>query len=290
VQIDCIVASNDLLGECPLWCNRTQRRWWADVLNARLHCFDPRTRDHGIYSPPFRRLGSIAFRQTGGLVLATERGLFSFDPEDGQTRLLVEVEPGKPTHRLNDGRCDRSGRFWVGSMSDGDLAPVGSLFRIGVDLDVKTMVEHAIIPNSIAFSPDDRTLYFADTRQFKIWAYSFDLAAGIISDRRVFADMGGWRGRPDGSCVDEDGFLWNASYAGGTIIRFDPNGVIDREIELPVSHPTCCCFGGSDFSTLFVTSARFPLSPAEAAMEPQAGGVFAIETSFRGLPEAMFGS
>ena len=119
------------------------------------------------------------------------------------------------------------------------------------------MLDRIIVPNSVAFSPDDRTLYFADTRAYTIWAFDFDIAVGAIANRRVFAQTMP-PARPDGACVDADGFLWSAKYAGSRIVRYAPDGRIDRIVELPVSHPTCCCFGGDDLQTLYVTSASDP--------------------------------
>ncbi len=287
-DLHCVAATADLLGEVPVWCPRSQRLWWVDVLGAALHRLDPATGERRDWRLPFRRLGSIALRRSGGLVLATEQGLYGFDPETERTEFLVLPEAGRPTHRLNDGRCDRAGRFWVGSMSDVDFTPTGRLFRVEPDLAVAPMLDEIIVPNSIAFSPDDRTFYFADTRRYRIWAFDFDLASGALSNRRVFAETGPGPGRPDGSCVDAEGFLWNADYAGGRVVRYAPDGRVDRAIALPVSYPTCVCFGGPGLDVLFITSARFPLTPEEAQREPQAGSLFALETKHRGLPEPTF--
>jgi len=286
--IACAAATRDLLGEVPVWCWRSRRLWWVDVLTPRLHSLDPETGRLRSYAIPFRRLGSIALRDRGGLVLATERGIHAFDPESGAIEFLVDPEPGRPNRRLNDGRCDRAGRFWVGSMNDEAFVPEGRFFRVDPDLRVATILENIIIPNSVAFSPDDRTLYFADTRRFTIWAFSFDISEGTIGDRRVFAEVHEGEARPDGSCIDQEGYLWNAEYAGGRVVRYAPTGEIDRIVSLPVTYPTCCCFGGTDLGTLFVTSARFPLSHLQASREPLAGALLTIETGFRGLPEPLF--
>jgi sugar lactone lactonase YvrE len=144
------------------------------------------------------------------------------------------------------------------------------------------------VPNSTAFSPDDRTLYFADTPRHQILAFDFDLVAGTIANRRVFVDLTDRQGLPDGSCVDAEGFLWNAEFAGTRLVRYAPDGRVDRTIAMPVKHTTSCCFGGDNLDTLYVTTASSPLSGEERKTSP-AGSLFALEPGVRGLPEAAFG-
>jgi len=286
--IERAVDCHNALGEGVTWCPRRRVLWWVDVLAGVVHEWDPSVGRHIAYPTPFRRVGSLALGQQSGLALAPERGLFAWEPGSGATRLLVEVEADRPANRLNDGRCDRAGRFWVGSMHDSQFVPEGSLYRIGGDLRSACVERDIVIPNSIAFSPDDRTFYFADTRRYAIWAYDFQLSEGVITNRRLFVDFGRGPGRPDGSCVDADGCLWNATYAGGQIVRYRPDGRVDRVIDLPVSHPTCCCFGGADLDVMFVTSARFPLDAHQQTAEPLAGSMLAFRPGVRGLPEPAF--
>jgi len=157
----------DRLGEVPVWSAREGCLWWVDVLAAVLHRHDPATGRQTSYPLPVRRLGCVALRARGGLVLGTDAGVQGFDPVTGTMTLLVQPEPGKPTHRLNDGRCDRAGRFWVGSMNEQAFVPEGRFSRVDPDLSATTMLDRIVVPNSIAFSPDDRTLYFADTRELR---------------------------------------------------------------------------------------------------------------------------
>jgi len=144
------------------------------------------------------------------------------------------------------------------------------------------------VPNSIAWSADDQVMYFADTHLHTIWAYDFDLAAGTMRNERVFADCSNQPGRPDGSCVDADSCLWNAEYGGWRVVRYTPGGKIDCVVELPVSNPTCCCFGGKDLDTLYISTARQRLTPDQLAAQPLAGAVFAARPGVRGLVEARF--
>ena len=190
-------------------------------------------------------VGSIAFRERGGLLAATKSGIHFFDPVAGTLAAAARPENHLPDNRFNDGRCDRAGRFWAGTMSDVRREPCGSLYRLDANLECTRLRNSIIIPNGLAWSPDGRSMYFADTNRSTIWAWDYDPASGAASGERVFADTGA--GRPDGSCVDADGCLWNAEYGGWRLVRYSPAGKVDRVVELPVANPTCCCFGGGRF-------------------------------------------
>jgi sugar lactone lactonase YvrE len=289
-DIQCLLPVRDELGECPIWDPRTRKLWWIDILAPCLQSYDPASGAHRRYEVPGRAVGSFAIRKQGGFALAMDSGLHAFDPETGKSQLLVDPEPNLPDNRLNDGRADRRGSFWVGSMSMVDeRTPAGSLYRIDPDLKVTRLFGDVKIPNSIAFSPHDRTFYFADSREQMIWAFDLDIDTGAITNRRVFADLRGGRGGPDGSCVDAEGFLWNAHFGNARVVRYAPDGRVDRVIELPASNPTCCAFGGDRLDVLYVTTARIMLKPERLAAEPMAGALFAVQPGVRGLPEAAFG-
>lgn len=278
---------HDLLGEVPLWCERTSRLWWVDVMRCALCSLDPASGKVVTRTTEGHRLGSIALREQGGLLLATAEGIDVYDPATGTQKALTGRDRLGDGQRFNDGRCDRQGRFWVGTMNE-DFRPEGTLYRLEHNGTLSEVFGGIVVPNSIAFSPDSRTLYFADTRRFTIWSFAFDAASGTVSNQKVFAQTTGRAGRPDGSCVDSEGFLWNAEYAGGQIVRYAPDGRIDRSIALPVSHPTSLCFGGPSLDTLYITSGSYALTPEQAAREPLAGAVIAIRPGVKGLPEPRF--
>jgi sugar lactone lactonase YvrE len=169
-----------------------------------------------------------------------------------------------------------------------DKRRTGGLSRLDPDLSLHAMETGIGTSNSIAWSPDDRTFYYSDTAARVIWAYDFDLDAGTIANRRVLTDMDGQPGGPDGSTVDAEGFLWNAQWGGWRLVRYAPDGRVDRVVPMPVAQPTSCMFGGEDLATLYVTSARTGLSDADLARQPQAGGLFALDVGVRGLPEPRF--
>jgi L-arabinonolactonase len=286
--VECVVRSEDVLGECTVWCDRDQVLWWVDIRGPSLKRYDPvdgRVRSVSLSEA----IGSFGLTRSGGTMIAgMKSGLYKLKPGSGELELVAAPERDTPGNRFNDGRCDRAGRFWAGTMSDGPRMPSGSLYRLDAEGSCTRMRGSIVIPNSIAWSPDDRVMYFADTYVNTIWAYDFDLATGAMRDERVFADCSNQPGHPDGSCVDADGCLWNAEYSGWRIVRYTPDGKIDRVIELPVSNPTCCCFGGQGLDTLYISSARQRLTPEQLAREPLAGGVFAVRPGVRGLPEARF--
>ena len=277
----------DQLGEVPLWCDRTNQLWWVDVNRSALRNLDPATGKVSTFPTAGGRLGSIALRDGRGLLLATAEGVDFFDPEtDTQTPFTARNLLHK-SQRFNDGRCDRQGRFWVGSMNE-EQQPDASLYRIDPDGSVTPWFHGFATANGIATSPDSRTFYFADTRRFTLFAFDFDAAAGALANRRLLAQTTGRPGRPDGSCIDAEGFLWSAEYAGGLLTRYAPDGRIDRMIPLPVSHPTAVCFGGPGLRTLFITSATQSLNAEQLTAQPLAGCVLAFEPGMQGLPEPRF--
>jgi len=289
-SIECVVGCADILGEVPLWCARTQRLWWIDVRRSALQSYDPATgRYQARRMPEGMLVGSIALREAGGFLLATNTGLYRYDPAQPLApEFLANPEADKPANRLNDGKCDRRGRFWVGSMRDAQRLPEGTLYRFDPDHSCHAQFNDIVVPNSIAWSPDDRTMYFADTHKQVIWAFDFDLDDGVISNRRVFKDWTHHHGRPDGSTVDSEGYLWNCMVASGELVRLAPDGSVDRVIALPVTNPTCPAFGGNDLGTLYVTSHSQRIPPERLAAEPWAGALLALDVGVRGLPEPRF--
>ena len=288
ISIDVAVAGQDQLGETPLWCDRRRRLWWLDIEQPKLRWFDPATGADGFTPLPGTFAGTQALTADGRRLLAEDLALYALDLDTGARADIASVEPGLD-NRLNDGRVDARGRFWVGTMDNQLHRPNGSLYRIDPDGTATRMAEDVIVSNGIAFSPDGRTLYFTDTRRHLSFAFDLDLDDGTITGRRVFADHTATGERPDGACVDVDGCVWMAFFAGGRIVRHRPDGRIDRTIPLPVTNPTCLCFGGDDLTTLYVTSATKFLTPSQRAAEPMAGALFAIHGAGQGLPEHRFG-
>lgn len=289
ISIDVAVAGQDQLGETPLWCDRTRKLWWLDIEQPKLRWFDPASGADGLGALPGTFAGTQALMADGRRLLAEDLALYASDLETGARTDMCAVEPGLD-NRLNDGRVDARGRFWVGTMDNQLHRPNGALYRIEGDGTANRMAEDVIVSNGIAFSPDGGTLYFTDTRRHLCFAFDLDMDDGTITSRRIFADHAATGDRPDGSCVDVDGCIWMAFFAGGRIVRHRPDGRIDTTIVLPVTNPTCLCFGGDDLKTLYVTSATKFLTPGQRDAEPLAGALFAISGAGQGLPEHRFGA
>lgn len=274
-KVERLVDSRDRLGECPIWDEREQCLWWVDIHGQAIRRL-PMRKSSPTGSPPLQsfpvpeQVGSIALREQGGLLAAMQSGIYIWDNE--ASRLLAAAQANHGTHRFNDGRCDRAGRFWVGTLQEPDFPPTGRLFRLEAD-NLQLKRRAISVPNSLAWSPDGRTMYFADSPRHKIWAFDYDLDTGEASNERIFATP--HPGFPDGSCVDAEGCLWNCEYGGARIVRYTPAGKVDRVIDVPVKEPTCCCFGGPLLDTLYVTSAN-------------GGGVYAFVPGVTGLPESRF--
>lgn len=286
-RVETAVASADILGETPLWCDRSRKLWWIDV-DGRLHqSFDPATGAHHVASRDCQFLGSQALTADNSHLLARDLRLTHGSCEDVSPGQLCEVEHGLD-NRLNDGRVDARGRLWIGTMDNQLHRPNGSLYRVAGDGQVARIFGNVIVTNGIAFSPDNRTFYFTDTRRYCTWMFDFDVEDGVIRNRRLFADYSASKERPDGACVDAAGGLWTAFFSGGRVVRYRPDGQIDTIIPMPVTNPTCLCFGGSDLKTLYVTTARKFLDQRQLSIEPQAGHVHAIHGVAQGLPEHRF--
>jgi len=290
VDIRCAVHSADILGEVPLWCQRTQRLWWIDVRRPALQFHEPASGRHVAQRlHPDMVTGAIALREEGGFVLATSSGLYLYDPDHGQApALIANPENNAPGMRLNDGKCDRRGRFWVGSMHDTRREPLGTLYRLDPDHSCHSMLRDFVLPNALSWSPDDRTMYFADTHNQVIWAFDYDIDDGAISNRRIFKDWTHQAGRPDGATVDAEGCIWNCMVATGHLVRLAPDGTVMRCIQLPVTNPTCPAFGGRDLDTLYITSHSQRFTPEQQAREPLAGALLALNVGVRGLPEPRY--
>jgi L-arabinonolactonase len=287
------IPVHNTLGECILWDERAQCVWWTDIQNAVLYRYAQASSALQQYALP-ERLCSFGFieGEDARLVCAFESGFALYDPTSAELSWLYRPEEGFEGTRFNDGRVDRQGRFWSGTMVEGEARDAaGRPTRAGLYWISATGHRKVLgdieISNSLCFSRDGTVVYFADSPTRRIMAYDLDPPAGELGTGRTFAEVSG-DGAPDGSIIDVEDCLWNARWGGSKIVRHTPGGDLDCELDLPVSQPTCVCFGGRDLNRLFVSTAREGLSAERLDAEPEAGNVLVYKTHFRGLPEDRF--
>jgi L-arabinonolactonase len=275
-----IEVANEL-GECVLWDKIAGAVWWTDIEGRALYRLDWQTRSRAIFPTPHRlaSFGFIAGRRD--LIVAFDCGVALFDPATAATCGLIRPEGLSSGQRMNDGRIDRQGRFWIGSMAEDPQAPSEARLYCVANGQVETHLRGLGIANGLAWSPDGTVCYVADSRERVIWRFDFNIATGALSGRREFARC---RRCPDGATVDAEGYLWSAQWGGGCVIRYAPDGCVDRVLEVPVSQPSCVAFGGPDLDLLFVTTARDGLTGAETG----AGDLFVYNVGVRGLEESRF--
>ena len=276
----------DILGECPLWNEREQSLYWVDIRRPAVRRLDHASGRIDTWMMP-DLVGSIAFiAGEDQLLVALPDSIALFDPATGSLEPFVAA-PRVPGHRFNDGRVDPQGRFWAGTMHNITRAPEGVQYMIDGRQELLPMRTGICIPNSLAWSPDGRTMYFADSLRYTIFEYDFDAQTGAMSNERPFAES-----TPpafaDGSTVDAEGCLWNAEFNGGRIVRYTPDGRIERVIPVPAQRPTCCAFGGPSLDILYITTASQNMSPEELAAQPFAGSLLAIDCGIRGRIEPRF--
>jgi len=287
-DVICAIPGTAFLGEGPVWSARDERLYWVDILAPAVHWSDL-TSDTYETLAMNELVSAVLPRRRGGLVALTQSGIKALDIRTGEVTLLADPESDKPANRFNDAKVDRQGRLWAGTLALDTSPHQGALWCLDTDGQARCMDHGFTISNGMGWSPDDKVFYFADSGSGKIHAYDFDAARGDISGRRTFVEVDSEDGRPDGLTVDAEGYVWVAHWDGWCVTRYDPDGTVERVINLPVPRPASCTFGGPDFTTLYVTSARIRLSAQRLSEAPLSGSVFAIETGVRGLAEPMFG-
>ena len=289
MRIEVLVDVKTILGEGPLWDVEEQRLYWIDSFGMNVFRATADGQEIRAWDVP-QKIGSMALRKSGGAVVSLARGFHFLDLRTGDVDLIVDPEPGRTNNRLNDGKVDRRGRFIAGSMDTMEEGPNGALYRLDPDLSLHKLDDKIIVSNGPCWSPDSKTFYFADTWSGEIWKYDYDLATGSVANRRTFAKVDRSRGgAADGSTVDAEGCLWNALVYDGRLVRYRPDGSVDRIIEMPVKKVTSVMFGGPALDILYVTSMAKPPLPRFPGDGVQRGSLFAIyDLGIRGVPEPRF--
>ncbi len=297
-----ITTEPDGLGESPFWHPHEQRLYWVDIPGRRIARVEVQgLQAQGLveYWPLTQEPGCIAPVQGGGLVMALRDGIYLARAWGGPLQRLAAAPYDMGKQRFNDGKCDPQGRFWAGSLYEPKNQALGELYMLDGQ-GLHAMQGGVVTANGLAWSPDGRTAYWADTAAHQVRAFDFDAATGQLSAGRVFQQMkpkpAGWAwgdaaadlplysGRPDGAAVDSEGCYWSAQYEGQRLLRLSPTGEVLAEVATPVPCPTMPCFGGPELKTLFITTSRQGRSPQELAHYPEAGCVFAMRVEVAGMP------
>jgi len=275
------------LGEGPFWDQRGQKFFWVDISGKRVHSYTLSTGKHASVAAP-SMIGFAVASENEKLICGLQDGIYRLDFATGETIPLAKPRNFPAYNRFNDGKCDRSGRLWCGTMNlnpDHEI-PTGALYVY--DVQSLSMVESDIfISNGLGWSPDNKIMYYTDTVRRVIWRYDYDIQSGAASNRQIFREFKS-EGRPDGMCVDRQGRILTALWPGWGVEIFTADGKPDGRIELPVPQVSSCAFGGKDFKTLMITTAKIGMSPAQIEEAPLSGQVFAIEMDVPGLPETPF--
>ena len=294
-DIELLVDSGSLLGEGPCWDGEKQLLYWIDGLGKKIHIFDPEENTNRTIEVG-QVVGCIVLRQSGGVLVAMERGLYSLDPFTGDVVQMVDPESDLPNNRFNDGKCDCRGRLWAGTMSRdfdegaGDSPPAGTLYCIDTELMVRAMFGKVSISNGLGWSPDNTIMYYIDSPTREVAAFDFDPESGNITNRRVVVEIPGDRGIPDGMAVDEEGMIWVAQWGGSEVARWNPaTGNVLQRIRVPAVNVTCCAFGGLELEDLYITTSSIPAPEGNDNEQPHAGGLYRTTPGVRGLEAYKFG-
>jgi sugar lactone lactonase YvrE len=279
----------DILGESPYWRAENQCLYWVDAFAPAIRRLDPSS--GSVNSVAISAdIGSFVFARDGSMVAGMRTGFNRVVLATGSVQPIANPLPPDPRLMLNDGKCDRRGRYWCASVHSDFIGRQAELYRLDPDLTARRIDGGFIIGNGIAFSPDDRRMYFADSRDETVWLYDFDPDTGTVSNRRLFFSTASIEGRVDGATCDSEGNYWCALVHGGAVACISPEGRMIRRIEVPARHPTMVAFGGPDLDQLYVTSASSLLKPEERAAWPHAGKLFRIDgLGARGMAEPRFG-
>jgi L-arabinonolactonase len=282
--VEVVLEMHDELGEGPLWNVGEQILYWVDIEKGLYHRFHPTTGELDTVTVG-GKLGVLGFCQSGQLVLASDSGFALYDPAAKTLQAVGNPEADKPQTRFNDGKVDRAGRFWAGTMGDSFK---NSLYRLDADHSIQKMESGIDISNGIGWSPDNRVMYYVDSTPMLIYAYDFDLQTGSIANRRVLVDRSKGKGVPDGMTVDAAGKLWVAIWDGFCVECYDPNGKLLHTIQVPAQNPTSVAFGGAELDEMYITSALCEIPQAERDNHPLDGALFRVKGLAKGLPEPKF--
>ncbi len=284
-----VLNTDAVLAEGPSWDADNDLLYWVDIEGMKVHVYDPET-DTDRSIDVGQRVGAVAARKSGGLVLAMHHGFYLLDLETEKLTPISDPEADRPNNRFNDGKCDAAGRFLAGTLDFEEKEPLGAFYRMDTDRSVTKLFGDVTISNGLAWSPDNGTMYYIDTPKRRVDAFDYDIETGTPSNGRTVVEIPAGEGGPDGMASDSEGMIWVAQWGGWKVSRWNPaTGKLIGEIKMPVERVTACAFGGKDLDELYVTTARRDLDEEGMKKQPLAGKVFRVKVGIKGLPTYKFG-
>ncbi|MBC6999131.1 SMP-30/gluconolactonase/LRE family protein [Cytophaga sp. FL35] len=283
-----LLDSQCTLGEGPIWDAECQTLYWVDIEGKKLHNYNPKRKNHQMWELA-SMAGAAVLKADGNLLLALEEGLSTFDIQSGNITSHKVLKNTNPKMRYNDGKVGPNGHFYIGSMHKEFEPGSGNLYRISSNWETDTQVPNTTISNGMAWTKDQKTFYFSDTEEYRIYRFDFDMASGNLLNRTIAFEVPKEMGGADGMCIDEEDMLWIAHWGGNCIRRWNPkDGEVLEEIEVDAPQVTSCCFGGENLDTLFITTARSGMTVEELDKYPKSGGLFTFRTKVKGTSINLF--
>jgi sugar lactone lactonase YvrE len=289
-EAELFFAAEDKVGEGPNWNSETGKVYWVDISGKRIHVLDPVTKtDDPI--PTDDVVAAMAFDKSGNIVAAFSNRLVRINPKTKASSLIYKIDSIPGNTRINDGKCDAAGRFWVGTMDLDEKEKIGSLYSVSPDLSCKKILDGLIIGNGLAWTDDNKVMYYIDSPTLEVWAFDFDLAKGELSGKRTVIKYDFGEGMPDGMTIDAEGMLWIAQFRGARVSRWNPRtGRRLASYQVPTYNTTCCCFGGKNMDELFITSASVLMDGADESQIACAGSLFRLRPGVSGREAYRFGA
>ncbi len=292
-EIEVLVDQKALNGEGPSWDVKHSLLYWIDIFRATIFLYDPHTRKNQAYdlSASFETIGTVAPCARGGVIFAPDRKIAHYDFSTQKVTILAEVEPDKPEHRFNDGKCDPHGRFMAGTMrKEPNGTYPGALYSLEKNGKVSKLLDGLGISNGLGWSPDYRTFYLADSYSRDVWAFDYDLETGKISRQRVAFTIQEGEAVADGLTTDQEGMVWLALWDGACVQRWNPrSGELLGTYPFPAKRTSCPVFGGEEMNEFYVTSASVGLTDEDWQAYPHNGALMRVKTEFTGMPSFTFG-
>ncbi|XP_025926057.1 regucalcin isoform X1 [Apteryx rowi] len=286
IKIECVANENHKIGESPVWNEKENSLLYVDITGKKVCKWNSLTKQVQAISVD-APVSSVALRKSGDYVITLGTRFAALKWKDQLVTTITQVDKDKPNNRFNDGKVDPAGRYFAGTMAE-EIRPAvlerhqGSLYALLTDLSVVKHFDHVDISNGLDWSLDHKTFFYIDSLSYSVDAFDYDLQTGKIGNRRSIYKLEKDESIPDGMCIDTEGKLWVACYDGGRVIRLDPEaGKRIQTVKLPVDKTTSCCFGGKDYSEMYVTSASEGMDKDWLSRQPQAGGIFKPCTSIQ---------